>query len=163
MREVDPLLDPLGDVPQHIVARDDSDGRVPQSCVLEDFATVGSARRRIQPSRVGDDPQALLPHEDRRQPLDQLGKVGDIPRPRILGPEMTQDRHGQLGEVFERQDVDPAVASQQVGRIEVITPEAGAVADGESSACLSWAPNRGHRLDPPRWSRVDLQPARDQT
>ena len=35
----------------------------------------------------------------------------------------------QLGQVFERQDVEPAVAREQERGVEVVAPEAGAVAD----------------------------------
>ena len=48
---------------------------------------------------------------------------------------MAQDRHRQLGQIFEREHVDLAVASEQERRIEIVAPEAGAVADGERRSC----------------------------
>ena len=100
------------------------------------------AASRISPQRAEHDggfrPPALvtirspiLLFQDRRQPLEQLGKVGHIAGVLVPGPEMAQDRHRQLGEVLERQHVDLAVASEQKGRIEIVAPEAGAVADAE--------------------------------
>ena len=67
--------------------------------------------------------------EDRREPRQQFGEVVDVPRRRVLRPEVAEDRQRQFGEVFEREHVEPAVAARQNGRVEVIAPEPGPVAD----------------------------------
>ena len=57
---------------------------------------------------------------------------------------MTQDRHRQLGQILEREHVDLAVAGEQEWRIEIVAPEAGAVADAKDGAVSIPGPNRGH-------------------
>jgi hypothetical protein len=42
---------------------------------------------------------------------------------------MAQDRHGQLGQILEREHVDLPVLGEQKWRVEIIAPETGAVAD----------------------------------
>ena len=44
-----------------------------------------------------------------------------------------ENRHRQFGEVFERQIIEPAVAREHKGGVEVIAPEAAAVADAHVS------------------------------
>ena len=42
---------------------------------------------------------------------------------------MAQDRHGQFGQVLEREHVDVPILGEQKRCIKVIAPKAGAVAD----------------------------------
>ena len=42
--------------------------------------------------------------------------------PPYFGPQMAQDRQGELGQVLERQDVE-LVPRQQIRRVQVISPE----------------------------------------
>ena len=105
----------------------------PSPAVRGSGRSARRARRRIQPPGVGDDPQ--LPVARRRIGASRStssGKSVTIAGRRVLGPQMAQDRHRQLGQVLERQHVDLAVARQQIRRIEVVAPEAGAVADREA-------------------------------
>ncbi len=61
---------------------------------------------------------------------------------------MAQDRHGQLGQVLERQYVNLAVASEQIRSIEVVAPEAGAIAD--ANRCRISAGGFGYHCSQPR-------------
>src|SRR5262249_10307119 len=69
-------------------------------------------------------------------------------RRRVLRAEVPQDRERQLGKVLERQDVEPPVARQQIRGVQVIAPEAGAVADPDRWAGHSGRPRISGSVDP---------------
>src|SRR5207249_453887 len=84
---------------------------------------------RVHPAGVGDDLEPRLALEDRAEPIQYIEKIGGKSRPRVAFFLQGQDRHGQLGQVFERQVVKPALFGQEDGGIEVVAPETAAVAD----------------------------------
>ena len=67
--------------------------------------------------------------QDGSEPFEHVEEIGGEAGLRVALLLQRQDRHGQLGEVFERQVIEPALLGQQHRGVEVVAPEAAAVAD----------------------------------
>src|SRR5262249_20918326 len=66
------------------------------------------------------------------EPFEHVEEVGGEAGLGVALLLLRQDRHRQLGEVFERQVIEPALLGQQDGRVEVVAPEAAAVANANA-------------------------------
>ena len=64
------------------------------------------AGRQIQPARIGDDCQARLLCEGSAPAARPARENRSRTRPWVLDAKMAEDRHRQLGQILERQDVD---------------------------------------------------------
>ena len=67
--------------------------------------------------------------EDGTEPFEDIEEIAGKTRLRIALLLQRQDRHGQFGEIFEREIIEPALLGQQQRRVDVVAPEAAAVAD----------------------------------
>ena len=117
---------------QEIVARDDGNGPLAESRALEDRARLGRAGGWLHAAGVSDDLQIGLALERGAKPLQHVEKVGGEAGLWIALLLEREDRHRQLGEVFERQVIELALLGEQHGRIEIIAPKSTAVADAHA-------------------------------
>jgi hypothetical protein len=65
----------------------------------------------------------------RRQPSEYIHEIGGVAGLRVALFLDREDRHGQFGEILERQDVEPALGRQLDWRVEIVAPKPAAVAD----------------------------------
>ena len=104
---------PLGDPRQNVVTRHHTDHALPLPRPFRQARASAGAGHRVQAPGIGHDRQRARSVQNRQEPLDQVGEVGDIPRGRVFRPQVAQDRECQLGEVFERQDVEVPIGASR--------------------------------------------------
>src|SRR5262245_51894885 len=110
--------------------------------LVEHGSRPAGAGSWIHAPGVGDDFEARLLPEQRGQTLQHIEEIGSETRLAVALLLQRQDRHGQFGEVFEGQIIEPAMLSQDHRSVQVVAPEAAAVADAYGcharSALAAW-------------------------
>src|SRR5712692_6420059 len=96
---------------------------------LQNLLSLRGTADRIHPPGVRHDLQRGLITKNRRQAFKNIQKIRGEPGMRVALLLQRQDRHGQLGQIIQRQIVETALLSEQNGRIEIIPPKSAAVAD----------------------------------
>src|SRR5207302_10851690 len=76
--------------------------------------------------------QTRLTLQDGTEPFEHVEKIGCKTAFRIALFLQGQDRHGQFGQVLQRQIIELAALCKRYGRIKIVAPKAATVADAHA-------------------------------
>ena len=125
------LGEELVDAPEHVVAQDHRDFQPRRQ--PHHFARAG---HRIHAAGIGDHLDAALA-QTRRNARHQRRKIARIAQLRVGLLLLLQNRHGDLGEIIERQVIDGPLLHQAHRRFQPVAPEALAVGDANHNVTSS--------------------------
>ncbi len=119
-------------VGQQVVASNDGDGPILQPVAVEQRPRLGGAAGRVHSAGVGDDLEARLRLEARDEAVEDVEEIAGVAGLRVALLLQREDRHRQLGEVFERQVIEPALFREEARGVEVVARETTTVADADA-------------------------------